>query len=480
MFNFKKYRTIIGSILIIFFLCLFNTANAIKFENYEVLCDIDQNNNVHESIVLEIYNNNSDEIDEITYIIPQNADNLKVDSDRGVKHFSKISKDGSTKIIIELENPIKNGEKGYINITFDSDTVWDKGDKKLLSISVPAVDSNFTMTVILPAGSSIVSPAEGLLSITPQDYTIDTDGKRIYVMWKKELNQDEKYFGATVSYAILSAPAYDVVNPNQNIYYNILVIVLVLVALGLGYGVIYQKRKNKLKIKYIEELNLKKEELIKNIGDLNSKINKLELELKNKDNLIQKLANEEKGNEDLINNLKSKLNELENELNSKNKINQKLEEVNVELSNKVNEYMTEISSLKSKLKELEDKYNKEVIKNNKLSENVDKLIKKNKEYEDIINKKDDMINELRNIINDYEKTKSEMLMNILTDEEKMVIKLIKEYKEITQKEIVEITGQTKPKVSRIVSDLEGRGIIKKVKIGRINKLTLSDELNGWL
>jgi uncharacterized membrane protein len=73
-----------------------------------------------------------------------------------------------------------------------------------------------------------------------------------------------------------------------------------------------------------------------------------------------------------------------------------------------------------------------------------------------------------------------MLMNILTEEEKMVIKLIKEYKEITQKEIVEITGQTKPKVSRIVSDLEGRGIIKKVKIGRINKLTLSDELNGWL
>ena len=49
-----------------------------------------------------------------------------------------------------------------------------------------------------------------------------------------------------------------------------------------------------------------------------------------------------------------------------------------------------------------------------------------------------------------------------------------------KKEIVELTGLTKPKVSRIVSDLEGRGIIKKIKIGRINKLTLSDELNGWL
>jgi len=338
MFNFKKYRTIIGSILIIFFLCLFNTANAIKFENYEVLCDIDQNNNVHESIVLEIYNNNSDEIDEITYILPQNADNLKVDSDRGIKHFSKASKDGSTEIIIELENPIKKGERGRINITFDSDIVWDKGDKKLLSISVPAVDSNFTMTVILPAGASIVSPAEGLLSITPQDYTIDTDGKRIYVMWKKELNQDEKYFGATVSYAILSVPPQNnnVNNPNQNIYYNILIVVLVLFALGLGYGIIYEKKKNKSKTKCIEELTLKKEELIKNVGDLKNKISKLESELRNKDSLIQKLTNEEKGNEDLINNLKSKLNELEKELNSKNKINQKLEEVNVELSNKIN------------------------------------------------------------------------------------------------------------------------------------------------
>ena len=34
---------------------------------------------------------------------------------------------------------------------------------------------------------------------------------------------------------------------------------------------------------------------------------------------------------------------------------------------------------------------------------------------------------------------------------------------------------SKPKVSRIVSDLESRGVIKKVKIGRINKLALTDK-----
>lgn len=480
-----------GSVLIIFILCIFNTVNAIKFENYNVICDIDQNNNVHESISLDIYNNNSEEIDEITYIIPQNTYNLKIDSDRGVKSFSKTLKDGSTKIIINLENPIKKGEKGYINLTFDSDIVWDKGDKKLLSISVPAVDSNFTMTVILPVGASIVSPAEGLLSITPQDYTIDTDGKRIYVMWKKKLKKEDRYFGATVSYAMLSIPPVNnVSNPDQNIYYNILIIFLILFAAGLGYGIIYEKKKNKSKNNHIKELTLKKDELIKNIGDLKDEINKLEIELKNKNNIIQNLKKE---NEELISklnnynneidNLKSKLDELKNELNNRNKINQKLEETNIELSNKISAYISEINALKSKLNELnklEKAYNKEIMKNNKLNEDINKLIEKNKKYEEIISKKDDTIYKLKGIIDEYEKTKGEMLMSILTEEEKMIIKLIKEYKEITQKEIVEITGLTKPKVSRIVSDLEGRGVIKKVKIGRINKLTLSDELNGWL
>ncbi len=475
----------------ILLLFIVNTVNAIKFEDYKVICDISQNNSVHETIYLKIYNNGTKDIDKITYIIPQVAHNLNIYSDRGIKSFSRILKDGSTEINVELKNPIKTGETGNLNISFNSDIVWDKGNKKLLSVSVPAVNSNFTMIVVLPEGASIVSPAEGLLSITPQDYTIDTDGKRIYVIWKKKLNQNEKYFGATVSYAILSLPVSHnntrISNPNHNIYYNILIIVLILFAIGLGYGIIYEKKKGRLKTKYIEEITAKKEELIKGLGDLKNRIGLLEGELKNKDSTIKKLKEENKNlikklefNNNELNKLNSKIEKLEEELSNKNRIVQKLEEANVELSNKINEYVSEIGSLKSSIIELENKYNEKIDINKKLQKKIDKLADENKKYREIIAKKDNTISNLKNIMDEYEKTKSEMLMNILTDEEKMIIKLIKEHKEITQKEIVEITGMTKPKVSRIVSDLEGRGVIKKVKIGRINKLTLSDELKGWL
>jgi uncharacterized membrane protein len=484
-----KSKWAMGSVLVaILLFCMINSVDAIKFENYKVLCDVNQSNSVHESITLEIYNNDSKNISEITYIIPQSADDLRVDSNKGVKSFSKKLKDGSTIITIDLEKPIKYGELGIINISFNSDIVWDKGDKKLLSINVPAVDSNFTMTVILPAGASIVSPAEGLLSITPQDYTIDTDGKRIYVIWKKKLSHDEKYFGATVSYAILSAPApVKNNNPNHNIYYNILIVILILFAMGLGYGIIYEKKKGRLKTKYIEEITLKKEELLQSIGDLKNKINSLETELANKENIIQSLNEEnnkliEKINNysDEVNSLNLQLTELTTELNRKAELNKRLENNNAELSERINRCISEITELKSKLTELEHNYNKKIALNNKLSEKINELNEKIKKYEDIINKKNNTIDNLNHILNEYEQTKGEMLMNILTDEEKMIIKLIKEYKEITQKEIVELTGLTKPKVSRIVSDLEERGIIKKVKIGRINKLTLSDELTGWL
>ena len=224
MNNFPPHFLISRIILFLLLFGVFNTANAIKFESYNVTCDIDQNNKVHETIFLNIYNDNSEDIKDITYIIPQNAYNLKVDSDRGIESFSKNPKEGSTEIVIKLKNPIKKGEKGYLKTTFDSDIVWDKGDKKLLSVSVPAVDSNFSMTVILPTGAAVVSPAEGLLSITPQDYIIDTDGKRIFIKWKRKLSENERYFTATVSYTILmSSPQNQTPAISKNIYYNILI-----------------------------------------------------------------------------------------------------------------------------------------------------------------------------------------------------------------------------------------------------------------
>ncbi|WP_292460720.1 winged helix-turn-helix transcriptional regulator [Methanothermococcus sp.] len=474
--------------VVILFLLLFgvfNTANAIKFESYNITCNIDQSNKVHETVFLDIYNNNSEDVKNITYIIPQNVYNLKVDSNRGIESFSKNQKEGSTEIVIKLKNPIKKGEKGYLKISFDSDIVWDKGYKKLLSVSVPAVDSNFSMTVVLPLGAAVVSPAEGLLSITPQNYVIDTDGKHIYVKWKKKLNASEGYFTATVSYTILTSTYQNQTTTISNDkYYNILIVILILLAIGSIYGIIYEKRKNISKTKYIEELSLKKEELNNKLNDLKNKVNILESEINIKDENIRKLREKNKELNNEINELTSKINKLEMEINDKDNTIKKLKDMNDELLNKVKYYKSEITSLNSKINELNELYNKEMEKIDELNKYTKSVITEKEEtivkLKSTINEYEQIISNLKNTINEYEKTKGEILMNILTEEEKMIIKLIREYKEITQKEIVELTGLTKPKVSRIVSDLEGRGIIKKIKIGRINKLTLSDKLNGWL
>ncbi|AEH06337.1 MarR family transcriptional regulator [Methanothermococcus okinawensis] len=480
-----KFKGVLLVFLVLF--GVFNVANAIKFESYNITCNIDQDNKVHEIIFLDIYNNNSKDIDDITYIIPQNAYNLKVYSDRGIGSFSKNQNEGSTEIITKLKNPIKKGERGYLKIVFDSDIVWDKGTKKLLSISVPAVDSNFSMVIKLPPGAAVVSPAEGLLSITPQDYIIDTDGKQIFIKWKRKLSESEKYFTATVSYTILSS-SYNQTTPStsytNNIYYNILIVILILLAGALLYGIIYEKKKNTAKTKYITELSIKKEELVDELNNLKSKIGILESENNIKDDHIKELMDKNKELNNKLDELILKINKLEMEIKDKEDIIKKLKDINNELSNNIDYYKNEISTLNSKIDELNELYNKEmeeIDELNKYSENIisekEKTITKLKNK---INEYEQTILNLKNTLNEYEKTKGEMLMSILTEEEKMIIKLIREYKEITQKEIVELTGLTKPKVSRIVSDLEGRGIIKKVKIGRINKLTLSDELDGWL
>jgi len=178
--NFKKI------IILLFFFSVINIGGAIKFENYDVIYNIDQNDLVHGTIYLDICNNNSEDISSITYILPQSIHNLKVTSNKNISSVSDYQVDGSTKIIIDLKDPIKTGERCYLNISFDSDMIWDKNGRKMFSTTVPAVNSNFTMTVILPMGAAVVSPAEGLLSITPQDYIINTDGKRIYIEWKRK------------------------------------------------------------------------------------------------------------------------------------------------------------------------------------------------------------------------------------------------------------------------------------------------------
>jgi len=430
----KKYIVII----LLMFFTVVNVSEAIKFEDYSIVFNINQSDGVHGNIHLAIYNNDSEEIPSITYILPHTIYNLKATSNKNISYIDEFHEEGSTKIIIEFKDPIKKGERCYINISFDGDMIWDKYGKKMFSATIPAVNSNFTMTVILPKGATVVSPAEGLLSITPQDYTIDTDGKRIYIRWKRRLSKEDRYFTATVSYVLQSVnyATNENVLPND-FYYNLLLIILVLIAIGALYGVYYEKKKVVKREKLIEELSNR-------VSNLVNDLNTLKIELENK--------------EDIISELKRKNSELVDELN-----------------NQLEGYKSEVIKLNVKLEELEDvnkKYREELEKNKKIISEKEKIIEDLKNTLKIYKNN---VEELKKKIKVYERTLKNMLMDILTEEEKTIVNLIKEYGEITQKEIVEITGMSKPKVSRIVADLESRGIIKKVKIGRINKLALTDK-----
>lgn len=63
----------------------------------------------------------------------------------------------------------------------------------------------------------------------------------------------------------------------------------------------------------------------------------------------------------------------------------------------------------------------------------------------------------------------------MKEDEKLIIQQIMQNEGIVQKKIAEYTGFSKGKVSKIVSDLEERKIIRKEKIGRRTKLYLTEE-----
>jgi uncharacterized membrane protein len=63
----------------------------------------------------------------------------------------------------------------------------------------------------------------------------------------------------------------------------------------------------------------------------------------------------------------------------------------------------------------------------------------------------------------------------MKEDEKVIIGLVKENEGVVQKRLVEHTGFSKAKISKIVSDLKKRKILRVEKIGRRNKLFLTEE-----
>lgn len=66
----------------------------------------------------------------------------------------------------------------------------------------------------------------------------------------------------------------------------------------------------------------------------------------------------------------------------------------------------------------------------------------------------------------------------LIDNEQRVVEFLKQNGEVWQKQIQQATGFSKAKVSRVVRNLEARGVIRKTPYGNTNKIALKEGTNG--
>jgi uncharacterized membrane protein len=79
-------------------------------------------------------------------------------------------------------------------------------------------------------------------------------------------------------------------------------------------------------------------------------------------------------------------------------------------------------------------------------------------------------------VNQIKKARDRVSYTLLTRDEELVVKaILEDGGELTQDQLPEITSFSRPKVSRIVSDLEGRGILSKEPEGRTQKLLVEKD-----
>ncbi|ACV23871.1 helix-turn-helix transcriptional regulator [Methanocaldococcus fervens] len=418
--------------LFLFFLFA-NLSLAYTIERVDIECIVNPDDTINETITMIIYNNENENLSSVTYTIPQNIRNFTINSPNGVRGYSALYDQGVTKITIELEKPIMPTESTNISINcFVTDAIWTKNDVKQLILNFPIPAKNAEIKVVLPPGAVILSP-QGTLLVTPSGYKITTDGKHQIIIWDLSLDK-EITFTVAVKYSFVSYPSQNIIEHpaiSSNLKYLLIITVFGTILLG---ALFVMERTSK---------------------------NRIVEENKNIKNELDKLKNKLKEKEDEVKNATEIIKDLEEELNKANKNLLSKDEIIGVLNERISEY-------ESRIKNLVDENANYKEKIDSLSEYVKALEKENKELKD-------KVRELNEIIQKDIELKKGVLWDFLTEDEKTIIDLIKKHGHITQKEIVEITGMSKPKVSRIISELEDRKIIRKEKIGRINKLTLTED-----
>ncbi|ENN96608.1 transcriptional regulator, MarR family protein [Methanocaldococcus villosus KIN24-T80] len=393
---------------------------AYQIENENIVCFI-HNNNLLENITLEFKNfENNKSTFYIT--LPQNVKILNISSNYPIDGYSAVFQDGTSNIAVAFEKPLPINKTVSLTLTcLVKDCIWKGYDYYQFITNFPIIGKNVKIKLYLPPGAVIVYPN----LITPEGYEITGDGKHQIIVWNLKPKSE---FIMTTSLRFAYAPYTPITNKEKKD--NNIIIFLILLSGSIAF-VAYERFK-RIKI------NKEKNQIYDNYLEI-----KGQLAEKNKQ----------------ISDLEDKCRFLEEEVGKLKNIIEEKDKVICEMSKKVEEYLKEIKLLG---KEKEDLIN-----------NITELKAK-------IEKLKDENEKLKNIIDKYKDSEKGILLNFLTDDEKKIIKLIKEHKYITQKDIVSLTRMSKSKVSRIVSELEERGIVKKEKVGRINMLTLTDEADNLI
>ena len=416
--------------LLLFLLLLMNISSAYSIEKIWIVCKVNPDDTINETITMVVYNDDYKNLSSFSYTIPQNVENLSINASTKIKGYSALYSNGVTEIALGFEKPVPPYH--YVNITFNclvTDAVWTRDDTKQLIMNFPISAKNATIKVILPPGAVILSP-QGNLLVTPSGYKITTDGKHQIIIWDLSLNK-EITFTVTAKYTFISYNNQNIIEQpaiSSNLKYYLIIAMVGVVAFG---GLFIRERITKNKA----------------LSEVNSKLSELNDKLKEKEEEVKKLT--------------TKIESLENELSKANKNLLNKDEIINALNEKISDY-------ESKIQKLVEENSTYKEKAELLNKHIEKLKKENEELKD-------KVKNLEEIAKKYMEEKRGVLWSFLTEDEKIIIDLIKKHGHITQKEIVEITGMSKPKVSRIISELEDRKIIMKEKIGRINKLTLTEE-----
>ncbi|ACX72664.1 transcriptional regulator, MarR family [Methanocaldococcus vulcanius M7] len=435
---------------VIFLLLLFvaiNASSSYVIKNLNIDCIVNPDDTINETIKFVVYNNEDRNLTEISYTIPQSIKNFTITSSNGVKGYSALYNEGVTELDIEFNKPLSKGDSTNITINcIVRDAIWTKNGIKQLIMSFPISSNKAEIKIVLPPGAVILSP-EGNLLVTPSGYKITTDGKHQIIIWDLSLNK-EITFTITVKYTFISYPTHNIIEHplvNENLKYLLIVVVIGAVIFA---GLFIRERKlRKNNIKKLDDLNNEIASLKNTLSEKENQLKEKEIQLNEKIDEIRKLVSK-------IKDLEEKLASASKNLLSKDEIINILNEKIVDYESKIQRLLEENSTYKEKI--------------NALTKQIEDLTRENQHL------KEKIIN-LSNIAKKYVEEKKGVLWDFLTEDEKIIIDLIKKHGHITQKEIVEMTGMSKPKVSRIVSELEDRKIIRKEKIGRINKLTLTDE-----